>query len=75
VSVGWSVCVLIVVAGLTAVCSRPILRRRRRVRRLEASEASVAKAVVDGRLPRATGEVLLQHLEGLRRVCSGNNGS
>lgn len=74
-SVGWSVVVLVAVAGLVAVSSRPILRRRRQVRRLEAGEASVAKAVADGRLPRATGEVLLQHLEGLRRECSGNNGS
>lgn len=74
-STGWSVFVLIAAAGLAAVCSRPILLRRRWVRRLENSEANVAEAVADGRLPRATGEVLLQHLEGLRRECSGNNGS
>ena len=62
-------------AGAAAVIAVPFLRRRRRVHRLVDSEASVAKAVADGRLPRATGEALLQHLEGLRRECSGNNGS
>lgn len=62
-------------ASAAAVIAVPFLRRRRRVRRLVDSEASVAKAVADGRLPRATGEALLQHLEGLRRECSGNNGS
>ena len=72
-SVGWSVLILAAV-GLTAMSARVILRRRRRVHRLETSEAGVAKAVADGRLPRATGESLLQHLEGLRRECSGNNG-
>ena len=62
-------------AGAAAAFAVPFLRRRRRVRRLEDSEASVAKAVADGRLPRSTGEALLQHLEGLRRECSGQNGS
>ena len=62
-------------AAAVAALAVPFLRRRRRVRRLENSEASVAKAVADGRLPRATGEALLQHLEGLRRECSGKNGS
>ncbi len=61
--------------GAAAAFALPFLRRRRRVRRLESGEASVAKAVADGRLPRATGEALLQHLEGLRRECSGKNGS
>jgi len=62
-------------AGVAAAIAVVFLRRRRRVRRLEDSEAGVAKSVADGRLPRATGEALLQHLEGLRRECSGKNGS
>ncbi len=62
-------------AGAAAAFVVPFLRRWRRVSRLENSEASVAKAVADGRLPRASGEALLQHLEGLRRECSGKNGS
>ena len=62
-------------AGAAAAVAVPLLRRRRRVRRLEDSEASVAKAVADGRLPRSSGEALLQHLEGLRRECSRKNGS
>lgn len=74
-SAGVALLVLVVAAGLAAACSRPILRRRRLVRRLLRSEASVAKAVSDGRVSKATGEMLLQHLEGLRRECSGNNGS
>ncbi|MDX2436796.1 MAG: hypothetical protein QNL88_07090 [Acidobacteriota bacterium] len=74
-SVGWLLLVLVAAVGLAAVFARKILRRLRRVRRLENSEASVAKAVADGRLPRATGEALLQHLEGLRRECSEEKGS
>jgi hypothetical protein len=62
-------------AGAAVVFAVPILRRQRRVRRLEQSEAEVAKAVADGRVPRASGEALLQHLEGLRRECSGRNGA
>ena len=65
----------VAVAGAAVAFAVPILRRHRRVRRLEDSVAGVAKAVADGRLPRATGEVLLQHLEGLRRECSRKNGS
>lgn len=74
-SAGASLLVLVVVAGLAVVWLRPILRRRRLVRRLLLSEARVAKAVSDGRVSKDTGEMLLQHLEGLRRECSGNNGS
>ena len=74
-SAGASLLALVVGAGLAAVCLRPILRRRRLVLRLLRSEASVAKAVADGRVSKATGEMLLQHLEGLRRECSGNDGS
>ena len=71
----WTLLVLVAVVVLAAAYTRPILRRRRRVSRLQQSEASVAKALADGRLSRATGEALLQHLEGLRRECFGKNGS
>ena len=46
-------------------------RRRRRLTRLMAAAAEVGAAVSDGRLPRSTGEALLQHLEGLRKACAG----
>jgi len=75
VSTGASLLVLVVVSGLAVAWLRPILRRRRQVRRLLLSEARLAKAVADGRVSKATGEMLLQHLEGLRRECSENNGS
>jgi hypothetical protein len=64
---------VVIVALCAAWSAWTVRRRRRRVRRLETSESSVAKAMADGRLPRATGEALLQHLEGLRRECSGKN--
>jgi hypothetical protein len=50
---------------------RHAIRRHRRIRRLERAEATVAAAVADGRMATATGQALLQHLEGLRRECSG----
>jgi hypothetical protein len=56
-----------VVVGLLVV--RWLLRRLRRLRRLERAQAAVAEAMADGRLTAATGEVLLQHLDGLRRAC------
>ncbi len=56
------------VIGLAAL--RPIARRWKWRRQLAGSEAEVAAAMADGRLSRATGEALLQHLEGLRRECS-----
>ncbi len=74
-SITGAILAVAVVAGGAIAFAVPFLRRLRRVRRLEDSEASVAKAVADGRLPRTTGEALLQHLEGLRRECSGKNGS
>ncbi len=74
-SITWALLAGVVAAGAAVTFTVPVLRRRRRVRRLAESEASVAKSVADGRLSRATGEVLLQHLEGLRRESSGNNGS
>ena len=74
-SAGLAVIALVVAAGIAVVPAQRALRRLRRVRRLEDSEADVAKAMADGRLSGATGEALLQHLEGLRRECSGDNGS
>lgn len=74
-SAGAALLVLVAGAAIGATCFRPFLRRRRLVRRLLRSEASVAKAVSDGRVSKATGEMLLQHLEGLRRECSGSDGS
>jgi len=53
---------------------RRAVRRYRRVRRLEHAEVSVAAAVADGRMSTATGQALLQHLEGLRRVSGGGEG-
>jgi hypothetical protein len=41
------------------------------LRRLERAKSEVAEAVEGGRLARATGEALLQHLEGLRRSLAG----
>jgi len=70
-----------VIVGLTAAGTMAayagwrIRRRLRRVRRLENAEASVAHSLAEGRLSRATGEALLQHLDGLRRESTGNNGS
>ena len=60
------------VAG--AVIARQRFRRRRRIRLLENAEFEVSAALDDGRLARGTGEALLQHLEGLRRECSGGDG-
>lgn len=74
-SAGATLLAVVAVAGIGAACLRPLLRRRRLVRTLLRSEASVAKAVSDGRVSKATGELLLQHLEGLRRECSGSDGS
>mgnify|MGYP001052829607 CR=1 FL=1 len=58
---------LAVALAAAAIAGRRLLRWRRLQRRLARTSAEVAAAMADGRLPRATGEVLLQHLEGLRR--------
>lgn len=64
------------VAGLSAVLVvgvfllRAIVRRYRRLRRLERAAYNVSEAMADGRLPAAAGEALLQHLDGLRRTCA-----
>jgi Flp pilus assembly protein TadB len=47
-----------------------LVRRFRRLRRLERATVGVSRAMDDGRLTAATGEALLQHLDGLRRACS-----
>ena len=64
---------LVTLALVGAFWGRQRLRETRRIRRLEGAEAEVAMAVEDGRLPRVTGEALLQHLEGLRRECSAGD--
>ncbi len=52
-----------------ALILRGLVRRFRRLRRLERAETGVVEAMADGRLSAATGEALLQHLDGLRRAC------
>lgn len=49
---------------------RRLVRRFRRIRRLERATAGVSRAMADGRLAATTGEALRQHLDGLRRACS-----
>jgi hypothetical protein len=66
---------LVAAAAMAAFGGWKILRRLRRVRRLENAAASVAQSLAEGRLSRATGEALLQHLDGLRRESAGSNGS
>jgi HAMP domain-containing protein len=62
--------------GLTAVLLvgvlflRALVRRNRRLRRLEGAARNVSEAMADGRLSGAAGEALLQHLDGLRRTCA-----
>ena len=55
---------------LGALVLRWLVRRFRRIRRLERAAAGVSGAMADGRLAATTGEALLQHLDGLRRACS-----
>ena len=65
--------VLIVAAAVVGLAvARPFARRWRWRRRLIQAESEVAAAMADGRLHRATGEAMLQHLEGLRHRCSGD---
>jgi hypothetical protein len=63
------VAILSVAMVIGALILRGLVRRFRRLRRLERAEAGVAEAMADGRLSAATGEALLQHLDGLRRAC------
>lgn len=55
---------------LGAIVLRWLVRRFRRIRRLDRATASVSRAMADGRLAATTGEALMQHLDGLRRACS-----
>jgi hypothetical protein len=57
-----------IVLGLLAL--RWLVRRFRRLRRLERATVGVSRAMADGRLSATTGEALLQHIDGLRRACS-----
>ena len=66
---------VLIVAVAAAVFIRKTAKRARRLRRVRRCEASVATSMKEGRLLPATGEVLLQHLEGLGRECSGENGA
>jgi hypothetical protein len=65
----------LVVAGLSAAVAagalvlRGIVRRLRLMRRLDRAASAIADAMADGRLSTASGEALLQHLDGLRRAC------
>jgi len=68
------VVLLVAVAAVAAVVGRRLVRRHRWVRRLERSELGVEAGVAEGRLAAATGEALMQHLEGLRRECSRGAG-
>lgn len=56
------------VAGFLVL--RWLVRRFRRLHRLEKAAEAVSRAMADGRLAAGTGEALLQHLDGLRRACS-----
>jgi hypothetical protein len=53
---------------------RGLARRVRCMRRLDRALEDVAKAMADGRIPNATGEALMQHLDGLRRRCVRGRG-
>jgi hypothetical protein len=64
----------VLVACLVGLACRWLVRRFRRLRRLEKATGEVSRAMADGRLAAATGEALLQHLDGLRRACSRGRG-
>ena len=61
---------VVLVAMVVGLAFRWFVRRFRRLRRLERATVGVSRAMDDGRLTAATGEALLQHLDGLRRACS-----
>jgi len=58
---------VLIVGGFTF---RWLVRRFRRLHRLERATMGVSGAIADGRISTTTGEALLQHLDGLRRACS-----
>jgi Flp pilus assembly protein TadB len=67
--------VLLVAASVVAATvGRRLVRRYRWMHRLEQSESAVESAVAEDRLRADTGHALMQHLEGLRRECSGSRG-
>jgi hypothetical protein len=68
------VVMLVVVVAVGGAFVRLAIRRYRRIRSLERAETSVAAAVADGRMSTVTGQALLQHLEGLRRVSRAGEG-
>ena len=57
-----------------ALILRGLARRIRCMRRLDRALGDVAEAMSDGRIPNATGEALMQHLDGLRRSCVRGRG-
>jgi type II secretory pathway pseudopilin PulG len=61
---------MVLVAIVAGFAVRWLVRRYRRLRRLEKATGAVSRAMADGRLAAGTGEALLQHLDGLRRACS-----
>jgi len=63
-----AVALVAIVLGFLAL--RWLVRRFRRLRRLERATVSVSRAMADGRLSATTGEALLQHIDGLQRACS-----
>jgi hypothetical protein len=60
----------VLVAFVVGLAFRWLVRRFRRLHRLERATGAVSRAMADGRLAAGTGEALLQHLYGLRRACS-----
>jgi len=64
------VAVVLVAVVVGVLAFRWLVRRFRRLRRLDRATVGVSRAMDDGRLAAATGEALLQHLDGLRRACS-----
>lgn len=64
------VAIVLVAMMVAALVLRGLVRRLRRIRRLEGATAGVSRAMADGRLAATTGEALMQHLDGLRRACS-----
>ena len=64
------VAIMVVAMVVGVLVLRRLVRRFRRIRRLERAAAGVTRAMADGRLSAILGEALLQHLDGLRRACS-----
>ena len=69
------VAILVIAMAVGALVLRGLVRRFRRLRRLDRAQAGVDKAIADGRLAAATGEALMQHLDGLRRACVRGGGN